>query len=104
MTVLVRKTTAGLSLAAAALLLSWGVSAGTARQQLNGKEDREAHTADIQRVEQAFQSSVRDVRDSLRAQQSRQEVRAVVDSAWRADVLRRLDEISCTLKPRGRGC
>jgi hypothetical protein len=76
------------------LIASAFMSIGAARRELASKEDQSAHNADVV----SLQSGLRDMRDTIRAAQADQRIQAVRDSAWRADVIRRLTDISTAVR------
>lgn len=86
----------GVAISFSLLMLIAGplMSIGAARRELASKEDHDAHAADVV----SLQGGLRDVRDTIRAEQADQRIQAVRDSAWRADVIRRLTEISTAVR------
>ena len=73
--------------------LTIAFSAGMARNQLDGKEDRDAHAADMRVLDNA-------IRDE-RAARTLQQVR---DSALVAAVLERVTDLACQQNPTRRYC
>jgi hypothetical protein len=68
-------------------------SAGFARRELDFKEDRASHVADV-----------RDIRDALQVEVNTRTLQQVRDSALMSVVLERLDDIACTQNPARRYC
>jgi hypothetical protein len=85
----------GLRFAAAVIAAAATVifSAGMARSQLDGKEDRAAHEADM-----------REINSALLAEQTARTLQQVRDSALMAVVLERVTDLACQQNPSRRYC
>lgn len=104
MTATAKRNTAIVSSGLVGLLMAWGVAAGAARQQLVGKEDQIDHAADVATIQSGIRDMREAFRDSLALDHQAHEKQAIRDSAWRADVFRRIDDIACAQNPRRTYC
>lgn len=81
------------ALAIAGAVATIAFSAGFARRELDGKEDRAEHASDV-----------RALNDALHAEQNLRILQQVRDSAWRSVMLDRLTDLACVQNPNRSYC